>query len=181
MIGPRTPRPAGHGNPARGPGVGADLPLLILLLAAVGCGSPPLLPWAPGMTETPAVHPDEALFPPPQASLHRDGEVRTSRFQAAFELRNPLPAEDRVLREGARLYAVTCRPCHGSEGRGDGPVASHFSRQPTDLTGSRVAAQPDGYIYATIRDGGGSMPGYGGSLDRTERWAIIHYVRSLQR
>jgi mono/diheme cytochrome c family protein len=38
---------------------------------------------------------------------------------------------------GAALYRRYCASCHGTTGRGDGPVASSLSNPPTDLTRSR--------------------------------------------
>jgi len=152
---------------------------LVLAAALVGCGVQ--LPWSPGMAETPARHADEGLLAPPEGSLPRQGEVIQSRFEAALALENPLPDDAAVAERGQRLYAIYCTPCHGDQGQGDGPVATYFSRELPDLGGQRVRAQTDGYIYATIRDGGGSMPGYGGSLDRDERWSLVRHVRGLQR
>lgn len=161
----------------------ASRPLLALCLmvAATLAACNVQVPWSPGMAETPARHADEGLRAPPEGSLHRRGEVLQSRFEAAFDLENPLPDDAGVEERGRRLFAIYCTPCHGDDGRGDGPVAGYFSREVPDLRSPRVGSQTDGYIYATIRDGGGSMPGYAGSLDRDERWAIVRHVRGLQR
>ena len=56
---------------------------------------------------------------------------------------------------GEVLYARHCAACHGSEGRGDGPVAPSLRRPPSDLTqlaranggrfdAARIAAVIDG-------------------------------------
>ena len=43
-------------------------------------------------------------------------------------------------------------------------------------------AYSDGYLYSIIRYGRGVMPRYGDKVFRTEdRWAIVNYVRKLQR
>lgn len=153
---------------------------LFTLLAAAGCSGS--LPWTSDMVETPARHADEGLLMPPEGSLSTTGEVTQSRFQASMSLRNPLSADAATLESGAWLFEIYCQPCHGAEGQGDGTVAPYFTlRPPADLTGTKVRAQTDGYIYATIRDGGGSMPALGGSLSRTERWAVVMYLRSLQQ
>ena len=153
---------------------------LLALLAAAGCSG--TLPWTSDMVETPARHADEGLLMPPEGSLSTTGEVTQSRFQAAMSLRNPLSDDADSLASGERLFEIYCQPCHGTAGQGDGKVASYFTlRPPADLTGTKVRNQTDGYIYATIRDGGGSMPPLGGSLSRTERWAVVMYLRSLQQ
>ena len=40
---------------------------------------------------------------------------------------------------------------------------------------------PDGKIYGTIMMGKNAMPSYAGELSEDERWAVVHYVRVLQR
>ncbi len=40
---------------------------------------------------------------------------------------------------------------------------------------------PDGFLYATIRDGGALMPGQGDALSPRERWDIVNYLRHLQQ
>jgi len=153
---------------------------LLTLVAATGCSGS--LPWTSDMVETPARHADEVLLMPPEGSLSTTGEVTQSRFQAAMSLRNPLSDDAATLESGERLFEIYCQPCHGTAGQGDGTVASYFTlRPPADLTGTKVRAQTDGYIYATIRDGGGSMPPLGGSLSQRERWAVVMYLRSLQQ
>ncbi len=153
---------------------------LVALLATAACSGS--LPWTADMVETPARHADEGLLMPPEGSLSTTGEVKQSRFRAAMSLRNPLPGDTATIESGARLFEIYCQPCHGAAGQGDGAVASYFTlRPPADLTGTKVRAQTDGYIYATIRDGGGSMPPLGGSLSETERWAVVTYLRSLQQ
>jgi mono/diheme cytochrome c family protein len=36
--------------------------------------------------------------------------------------------------DGAGLYRAYCASCHGTEGRGDGPVASAMRKQPPNIT-----------------------------------------------
>jgi len=42
---------------------------------------------------------------------------------------------------GATLYAAYCAGCHGSEGRGDGPVAATIGMRPTDIGSAQRLAQ----------------------------------------
>ena len=43
------------------------------------------------------------------------------------------------------------------------------------------ADRPDGNIYNTINKGFNTMYGYGTKLLPEERWAVVAYVRALQR
>ncbi len=45
------------------------------------------------------------------------------------------PVEGATTEAGAEIFARACAPCHGAEGKGDGPRAAELARAPTDLTG----------------------------------------------
>lgn len=78
------------------------------------------------------------------------------------------------------LYGKLCAPCHGPAGRGDGPVAAALNPRPTDLTKSKVLADaPDEEVVALLRDGKGTMPGFGKQLKAEEVNALVGYLRAL--
>ncbi|MGR8918470.1 MAG: c-type cytochrome [Gammaproteobacteria bacterium] len=54
---------------------------------------------------------------------------------AALAADQPLESAARVYPEvsGATLFVERCAVCHGSDGRGDGPLADGLTRQPTNL------------------------------------------------
>lgn len=135
-------------------------------------------PWSRDMVLQIILHTQQQVFAPPEGSIAVGREARLSREAAARQLRNPLPAEVATLEEGKQLYATYCFVCHGSDGRGNGPVASG-AMVPADLTTARVQSQSDGSLYSTIRHGLGSMPAYYDRLTPRERWLVVHYVRTL--
>lgn len=93
---------------------------------------------------------------------------------------NPVPADEVSLQRGAILYSIHCALCHGSQGRGDGPIASYYpNRTPSDLTGPNIAAQFDGTLFRTLTQGFGLMPSMAENLTPRERWDVINYLRSL--
>lgn len=49
---------------------------------------------------------------------------------------------------GITEYELACLPCHGLEGRGDGPMASDLLVRPTDLTG---IARANGGVFPTMQ------------------------------
>lgn len=53
-------------------------------------------------------------------------------------------AQEPVARSGAMLYRQYCASCHGSSGRGDGPVASSLLVEVPDLT--RLAIRQKGFF-----------------------------------
>jgi len=95
-------------------------------------------------------------------------------------LRNPLlPTED-VVQRGRKRYLTFCSPCHGNFGQGNSRLQGQFPNPPT-LHSDKVRDWPDGNVYHVITEGQNVMPGYGSQISREDRWAIIHYIRVLQR
>ena len=52
---------------------------------------------------------------------------------------------------------------------------------PTTLHGSSVRRQPVGKLFNTVTNGTGKMPGYAAQIPVEDRWAIVLYIRALQR
>ncbi len=95
-------------------------------------------------------------------------------------LANPLPATHVVVERGRQKYLTFCSPCHGNFGRGDSRLAGQFPNPPT-LHSDKARQWPDGNIYHVITEGQNVMPSYASQIARDDRWAIVHYVRVLQR
>jgi mono/diheme cytochrome c family protein len=80
----------------------------------------------------------------------------------------------------AELFRRNCAPCHGSEGKGDGPAAPALRPQPVDLTDStKVTVSNDEELLAVISDGRGSMPGFSTQLTPEQLTALRNFVRAL--
>ena len=135
-------------------------------------------PWIRDMWVGPVVLPHTLPLNPPDDVLSIDGPQLMNRIDARDKLQNPLPASAAVLAEGAELYRIYCATCHGTDARGDGPVAEHFRRMP-DLTAPNVHNYADGWLYTIIREGGFNMPPFAASLSVNERWAVVHHIRTL--
>lgn len=81
----------------------------------------------------------------------------------------------------AALYRDNCGFCHGSEGKGNGPVGEVYTPRPADLTSARLRAYPDGLLYLRFTNGFSTMPAFYWRLDELERWRVVAHVRELQR
>lgn len=93
------------------------------------------------------------------------------------------------LAVGKKLYARYCSQCHGETGKGDGPAADFVYPRPRDFTlavlkvRSTLSGQlpTDQDLFRTISEGlsGTSMPAWKKYLSETERWQLVHYVKSF--
>lgn len=100
-----------------------------------------------------------------------------------------------LLARGQQRFAIYCTPCHGQTGYGDGlvnqralevmsnPIRSKGTTwvEPKSIHDPEVVAQPVGQLFNTITNGVRTMAGYQSRISERDRWAIIAYVRQLQR
>jgi mono/diheme cytochrome c family protein len=112
--------------------------------------------------------------------LFHFGPGEKEAIRAGRELTNPLALdgrtlEGRALQEGQALYTTTCVVCHGSSGKGDGPLAGKIPPPPA-YTSERVSAFPPGRIFHVVSMGSGKMPSYAALLTPGERWKVVGYV-----
>ena len=92
----------------------------------------------------------------------------------------------RVLETGGRVAQI--RHEDGRAGVGDqsrDPFAGAEARR-VDLgrvegAGGVVVQMPNGQLYNTISNGYNTMQGYAAQIPQGDRWAIVAYVRALQR
>ncbi len=93
-----------------------------------------------------------------------------------------------TMARGKRQFGVFCAPCHGETGNGQGMVHERaFALQegtwvkPTDISSATIVEKPVGELFKTISNGIRNMPGYARQVTPEDRWAIILYLRALQR
>lgn len=102
--------------------------------------------------------------------------------------RVPMDVDDVLLRDGRTQFNIHCAVCHGKAGYGNG-LASQRALEleqgtwvpPTSLHSPHLFEQPDGQIFNSITNGVRKMPAYGHQIAPRERWAIVAYLRALQR
>ena len=145
---------------------------LAAVLWLCGCAAPPDLQLGA------AAGPPEPPLLPPEGTLAVDAPPAAERAAALNRLVNPRAASPDVLAEGAELYRIYCAVCHGADGGGDSLLAEHLPRLP-DLRSPVTARRPDGRLYGVILRGGFRMPAYADALSESERWAVVHHVRTL--
>jgi mono/diheme cytochrome c family protein len=93
-----------------------------------------------------------------------------------------LVIDEKLMTRGQERYAIYCAPCHGSLGDGNGVVKRYGINAPT-YHDDRLRQMPDGQIFDVITNGSPSklMLPYNDKLVPEDRWAVVAYIRALQR
>ena len=93
----------------------------------------------------------------------------------------PFPVTERLLTRGQQRYTINCAPCHGAAGDGKGITSKYNMLAMANFHDARLVKMPDGEIFNTITYGKNLMGAYGANVTITDRWAIIAYIRALER
>jgi cytochrome c553 len=87
----------------------------------------------------------------------------------------------KFLQRGRERYAIYCAPCHSESGDGDGITKRYGMGATPTYHDERLRTMAEGELYDTITNGRNTMLPYADKLAPEERWAVIAYVRALQR
>ncbi|HEY6346873.1 MAG TPA: cytochrome c [Bryobacteraceae bacterium] len=100
--------------------------------------------------------------------------------------RMPVEITPALLHQGQLRFTTYCTPCHDRTGSGRGTVPTRIAAdgiawQPANLMEDRLVEAADGDLFNVITNGRRTMPSYKYQVVTADRWAIIAYVRLLQR
>lgn len=121
-----------------------------------------------------------------------NGEFATT-FPTTDGIGKPFEVTYELLERGKQRYGIYCAPCHGLSGRGDGMVSRHAQVlvelgtsntqwvAPTSVYDPTVTARSVGHLFNTITQGIRTMPAYGDQIPPADRWALVAYIRALER
>ena len=126
-------------------------------------------------TATPATTPTAAQTTDGAAASSTTGEFKG--FTANF----PMKVTAEVLDRGQDRFNIYCTPCHGTTGVGNGMVVMRGFKTPTSYYEERLKNAPVGYFYDVITNGFGAMQDYSAQLTPEDRWAVVAYIRALQK
>jgi mono/diheme cytochrome c family protein len=101
--------------------------------------------------------------------------------EAGHALVSPLPVTGEVMARGKAKFRIHCQVCHGVLADGETELPSSYGAKAANLQSASIRAYPDGQIYHVIAHGKNTMPAYGADISPDDRWAIVHYIRALQR
>ncbi|MFV2072683.1 MAG: cytochrome c [Thermoanaerobaculales bacterium] len=134
-----------------------------------------------------------AMRPPVQGAVARgslaaDPVIATGRVGEGWVEVIPVSLDAGVLVRGRERYDIFCSPCHGLAGHGDGMVAKRADElqegtwmPPSSFHTELIRGRAAGQLFNTISNGIRNMPAYGPQIPVEDRWAIVAYVKALQR
>jgi mono/diheme cytochrome c family protein len=93
----------------------------------------------------------------------------------------PMEVTEQLMERGRQRFNITCAMCHGATAAGDGINKQYGLATVVTLQDDRIRKMADGEIFNTITNGKNTMMAYGPNLVVSDRWAIICYLRALQR
>jgi mono/diheme cytochrome c family protein len=105
------------------------------------------------------------------------GKGADAQFVAAI----PVAVNDTFVERGHDRYRIYCQPCHDARGDGKGILFQRGNIPTASFHQEKILKYPDGQIFDVITNGQGLMPAYRWPIPPSDRWAIVAYVRELQR
>jgi mono/diheme cytochrome c family protein len=118
----------------------------------------------------------------PIGGLQEDGAFFTGKgTDGQFVATMPVTVDEALVERGRERYEIYCQPCHDARGDGKGILFQRGNVPTGDFHQEKILKYPDGQIFDVITNGVGLMAGYRWPIPPADRWAIIAYVRELQR
>jgi mono/diheme cytochrome c family protein len=95
----------------------------------------------------------------------------------------PLPVDAALMARGKERYTIYCSPCHGAVGDGNGITKQYGMGATPSYHDTRLRVMAEGELFNTITNGSPNknMQPYADKILPEDRWAVILYVRALQR
>jgi cytochrome c len=93
----------------------------------------------------------------------------------------PVTVNLALLKRGQEKYTINCAVCHGATGGGNGITSQYGLVGIANYHLEMYRTMADGQIFNTISKGKGQMMGYASNIPPEDRWAIVAYIRALQR
>lgn len=117
-----------------------------------------------------------------QGRLREDAAFHTGKVGDLYVAKVPFDVNEEVLARGQQRFNIFCTPCHDQTGSGAGMVIKRgYPIPPINLASENTRGLPDGEIFEVITHGVRNMPAYNTQIPEQDRWAIVAWVRVLQR
>ena len=134
----------------------------------------------PETSATPAAAPSGANHPRPAFSAGTD-YYNTGKMGDHWGTGIPTEVTAEFMHHGRERFNITCAVCHGATAAGNGITKQYGLATVVTLQDDRIRKMTDGEIFNTITHGKNTMMAYGPNVPVADRWAVIAYLRALQR
>ncbi|GJD46762.1 hypothetical protein AFCDBAGC_4646 [Methylobacterium cerastii] len=148
---------------------------LLALAPLAACGEA-------NMAEQPSARTwDKNNFFPQGMTMRQPVAGTVPRNDPAKAAPQPATITESLLTRGRERYGIFCTPCHGASGDGRGMIVARGFPSAGQLTTERLRQASADDLYRAISQGHRAMYGMGQMIPSADRWAIVAYVRALQR
>ncbi len=87
-----------------------------------------------------------------------------------------------MVTRGEERYGIYCVACHGVKADGKGKILEYkYPIPPANFHDERIMSLSDGHMFNAIGQGWLNMPSFKAQVSVDDRWAIISYIRSIQK
>jgi hypothetical protein len=133
---------------------------------------------------------DRSDLLPVAGTISREGLETDAKLEegknpdGSYVVHNPRPVTMDLLVRGRERFNIFCGPCHDRVGTGKGLIVTKPNPTfppPPSFHEDRIRSMADGEIFNTISNGIRTMPSYRHQVPVDDRWAIIAYLRALER
>ncbi|HTW69529.1 MAG TPA: cytochrome c [Acetobacteraceae bacterium] len=151
------------------------IPPLVLLLALATCAREDMfvqqraVPWGAF-----SFLPHGMTMQPPVANT-------VARNAPDSSVPQPATISEALLSRGQQEFNISCAPCHGRSGDGEGMIVQRGFPKPPPLFNDDLIKAKAQHFYDVITNGLGVMYSYADRVSSADRWAIVAYIRALQR
>lgn len=124
---------------------------------------------------------DRSTFFKNESTMRHPAEGTVPRATHYPDVPMPTIIDAALVDRGQQRFNIFCTPCHGFAGNGRGMIVQRgFPPAPSFVEGKLRTAEV-GVFYSAITNGYGAMYSYDTRIPPSDRWAIIAYIRALQR
>jgi hypothetical protein len=116
---------------------------------------------------------------PPAHTVDRGAPAPEEASGDSVGLGIPVPLSPAFVRRGGERYGIFCADCHGAAGEGDGIVVLRGFPRPRSFDDPSVRRESSRRLFDAV--GTGVMYGFADRITPADRWAIVAYVRALER
>ncbi len=136
------------------------------------------------LTPTGAVAFGRSSGAPDSAFLKADSQLHTGKdnkgaFIAGFP--SAITVDAKFMERGQDKYNIYCTVCHSGVGDGNGITKQYGMGATPTFHDDAKRKLTNGEIFNVITHGKGNMLSYADKLAAEDRWAVVAYVRALQR